>query len=357
MNPDEVESSRQLVIDFIAPNASVLVVDDSKTNIEVASLLLSPYNMRIETADNGFEAIQKMQKNDFDLVFMDHLMPEIDGIETVRFIRKALVGKGKNTKIVALSANTMQGAREYFIENGMDDFLPKPFDPRQLCGVLKQYLPPEKQQPREADLVYKVEKSTGGIHIPGVDTDEGMRNCGSDLDAYLSVLTVFYLDGVKTLPKLRAYIENHNDVNLIITIHALKSACANVGATVESAMAEKLEHACENNDIVYLQEHLHPFAIAFDALLGKICPVVQQSQDTSRGPLKKGEVQALDKGVRQLADALLIADSNTIDAVLADLLSFEWPEPDNTVLKRVQTEVELFEFDEAEKILRQHYEC
>ena len=123
-----------------APEAKVLVTDDNEFNLKVAGGLLSFMDIDAETADSGYKAIELVKENDYDIIFMDHMMPELDGVETVREIRK-LGGKYKELKIVALTANAVTGAREMFLDNGFDDFISKPIDAGELQAMVMKYLP------------------------------------------------------------------------------------------------------------------------------------------------------------------------------------------------------------------------
>jgi len=150
-----------------APDARVLVTDDNGFNLKVASGLLNLMDIEAETADSGFKAIELVKKHDYDMVFMDHMMPEMDGIETVRRIR-ALGGKFEDLKIIALTANAVGNVRDMFMENGFDDFISKPVDVNKLCDIVQRHLPPEKLRTadksegkqerlnREQELLHKV---------------------------------------------------------------------------------------------------------------------------------------------------------------------------------------------------------
>ena len=135
-------------IGFTAPDASVLIVDDVITNLKVAKGLLMPYNFQVDICKSGTMAINAIKTNRYDLVFMDHLMPEMDGIETTKHIR--MLGDEDayfaKVPIIALTANAVFGTREMFLQNGFNDFLPKPIETVQLNTVLENWIPKEKRQ-------------------------------------------------------------------------------------------------------------------------------------------------------------------------------------------------------------------
>ena len=138
-------------IEFSAPDARVLIVDDINTNLKVAQGLLAPYNMRVDLATGGAAAIEAIQSERYDIVFMDHKMPQMDGVEATRLIRE--MGEGdpyyREIPVIALTANAVSGIADMFIENGFNDFLSKPIDTAELNTILEKWLPKEKQESKD----------------------------------------------------------------------------------------------------------------------------------------------------------------------------------------------------------------
>jgi CheY-like chemotaxis protein len=132
---------------FTAPGTSVLVVDDLITSLVVAEGLLEPYRMRVRTASGGAEALRALEEGDFDLVLLDHMMPGMDGEETVQIIRAMGGGRLASLPVVAFTANTVPGMREYFLGNGFDDYVAKPVDPAELDRVLARLIPEPRKGP------------------------------------------------------------------------------------------------------------------------------------------------------------------------------------------------------------------
>jgi len=133
---------------FTAPNARVLVVDDIEVNLAVAEGMLYPYNMHIDLCLSGMEAIEKIKNNHYDLVFMDHMMPEMDGIKAVKIIRKLDDANPyyRDLPIVALTANAISGMENMFLENGFNDFLSKPIDSVKLNTILAKWIQKEEMK-------------------------------------------------------------------------------------------------------------------------------------------------------------------------------------------------------------------
>ncbi|MBQ7971893.1 MAG: response regulator [Lachnospiraceae bacterium] len=143
----ELEKSKQ----FGFEDCHVLVVDDNAINRKVVDAMLSTYNLQPDDSDSGKDAIEKVKQKDYDIIFMDHMMPEMDGIEATKIIREECDKKGRQPIIIALTANALRGAREMYLENGFDDFLSKPFERKQLSKLLERWIPKEKRVEVESD--------------------------------------------------------------------------------------------------------------------------------------------------------------------------------------------------------------
>jgi len=283
------------VIRHTFPNARLLIVDDIATNLKVAEGLLSPYNAKIDTSLSGAEAIELVKRNNYDLIFMDHMMPEMDGIEATAVIRtweKELARQ--QTPIIALTANAVVGMREMFIENGFNDFLSKPVDISKLDEILDRWIPKEKkatsshQYPhslRETqrsnentspDVAESVEESEGNtlFSIPNVDTAKGIAMLRGNSDTYKKVLSLFCKDANERLQKLQIMPEADTLPAFIIHIHSLKSASASIGAQEVSSHAAGLEAAGKAADMAFIREHLPDFTVQLAELVKNIYAVL-----------------------------------------------------------------------------------
>jgi CheY-like chemotaxis protein len=125
-------------------NTKVLVVDDNQINLMLAEELLKNYSIETDTAENGEDALLKTKDQPYDIIFMDHMMPIMDGIEATRRIRRNADNSNRATPIIALTANAVQGMREFFLANQMDDYVSKPIDIDELTRVIQKWLPPDK---------------------------------------------------------------------------------------------------------------------------------------------------------------------------------------------------------------------
>ncbi|MCL1894752.1 MAG: response regulator [Holophagaceae bacterium] len=264
---ENLESS----ISFVAPDAHVLVVDDVDTNLNVAKGLLSLYEVQTTLCNSGVEAIETLASRKFDFVLMDHMMPEMDGIETTKRIRA--MGDSdpyfKNLPIIALTANAVVGTRELFLANGFDDFLSKPVDMAKLNATLAKWTPREKQN--KPNLKTPLKSSTGlGLTIGGLDDRKGIANTGGTVEGFIKTLNVFVSDGQKKAEEIKACLVK-GDLNLYtIYVHALKSSAACIGADKLSAGAEALEAAGNAKDMGFIQEYTSKLLTDLECLIANI---------------------------------------------------------------------------------------
>ncbi len=231
---------------FTAPEASVLIVDDNGMNLKVACGLLEPLQMKIDTADSGKRALQMVQNKKYHLIFMDHMMPVMDGIEATERIRAMEGDYYRNVPIIALSANAMMDAREQFHKAGMDDFVAKPIEMKEICNCIKKWLPRElivKQNGGNA----QERKPSGSLQeggaapaqaeetaqelptLRGIDSAAGVQACGSQ-KLWLSLLGDFYKIIDAKSNKLEKCLADHMIRDYTIEVHALKNTARMIGA-------------------------------------------------------------------------------------------------------------------------------
>jgi signal transduction histidine kinase/FixJ family two-component response regulator len=248
------------LIKFTAPSFRVLAVDDVETNLKVVEGLLSPYKMKIDTCLSGEESIALVKTNDYDLILMDHMMPGMDGTQTVAAIR-AMGGKFETLPIVALTANAVAGMKEVFLSSGFDDFLSKPIEIRKLNDLIKRWIPAERR--KEIAIVDNADRNKKDnsfvLQIDDIDTKKGMILSGGSLENYLSVLNLFVKDALKRVEYLSVDYAKQDTKAFVTQVHALKSALANIGASKLSSMAAALEAAGNRSDFAAIGDRIGDF--------------------------------------------------------------------------------------------------
>ena len=239
---------------FAKPDTKVLVVDDNPGNITVAVGLLARHGIVPQTACNGLQAIEMIQNNTYDMVFMDHMMPEMDGVQATKIIREKKGEYYEKLPIIALTANAIAGAREMFTDCGMNDFLSKPIIGDNLNRVLARWLPKDKitiqesvEPPREDEpsLNSQLQKLT---KIGDLSILSGLSRVDGDKKLYLDVLRRFCKDAEDDVKALKRFATNDKWKDYSIRVHALKSVFATIGNQFLSDWAYRLEEASANGN-------------------------------------------------------------------------------------------------------------
>ena len=234
-------------IHFIAPAARVLIVDDNIINLKVAMGLMQPYSMQILTAESGPAAIEMLRSKDIDLVFMDYMMAEPEGVKVTAFIRGMEGEYYRNLPIIALTANAADGAREAYVSAGFNDFLARPIDPSELDRILRGYLPGESMLPPEKVHCQKWGRRRGDkLELDAsrvVDFDRGVAYAGGHEEIYWEVLALFVQKSAEKIPRLGELYEQKDFRGYAQEAHVLKSTSMSIGAVRLSELAGELEAA------------------------------------------------------------------------------------------------------------------
>ncbi|MDR0550496.1 MAG: response regulator [Spirochaetaceae bacterium] len=314
------EAGNLSFVKFSAPTARVLIVDDMPTNLKVAEGLLAPYGMIVDTCLSGAEAIEFVKRREYDLVFMDHMMPEMDGIEALDTIRE-LGGDCEDLPVVALTANAITGMKEMFLARGFNGYLAKPIEISKLDGILSTYIRREKwEKPRLQRTEPEIETL---FNIPGVDTKRGMLLCGGKLDGYRRVLESFCGDTRERVERLRDFadtIEENGEINLAdftILAHSIKSAAASIGARSESDEAARLEAAGKAGERDVILPALPGFTERLADLEERIRSALNLRQNEASNEASNGAENALLDGetTNLLKDFTAALDAQSIDAI------------------------------------------
>ncbi|MCM1552786.1 MAG: response regulator, partial [Butyrivibrio sp.] len=320
MNREETggQFSTEDYINFRAPEASVLLVDDNEMNRIVAVSLLEPIQMQIDTAENGKDAVEKIMGKHYDLVLMDHMMPVMDGIEATRQIRSTQGEYYQSLPIIALTANAMSDARKKFVEVGMSDFVAKPIELKEICAKIKHWLPDEKIQKRipqpEDEEKRKAEESIVIPDIEGLDKAEGVKNSGSK-ELFLQLLGDFYrLIDVKS-NKIEKCLADGMIRDYTIEVHAMKNTARMIGAMELSQLFYEMEQYGNEENVEALQRETPKALTLYRSYKEILKPFAKESDG------KKEEIppQELIWKLEMLGKAVLDFDLDTADDVMEEL--------------------------------------
>ncbi len=364
------EGGKQMVRQgkFIAPGVHVLVVDDNQMNIRVVEGLLKEYQIMVSYVTSGREALEIIENMSYDFVFMDHMMPEMDGVETLHHIR-AKVGRYYQTvPVIALTANAAPGSREMFLAEGFDDFLAKPVEVSVLERVLKRNLPEEKliylndreregaRSRKTAGQEVSVRPSDGGpereeLAVGDLDVQQGLLYCGSR-EKYLDILRACLSESEGSRQMLEQLYEKEDWDNYTIKVHALKSTMRSIGAMPLSEKAKALEKAGKREDITFIRKHHGSMLVEYRRVMEELgqCPLLLPWR-------YEGDVLPAEEGVTQSdRDGMLVrgvtqSERNVLPAGDGDESAGheELPEADEAAFDQWITDLEdaMYDFDEA----------
>ena len=336
----------EAAISFIAPDAKVLVVDDINTNLKVAKGLLLPYKMKIDLCNGGREAIEAVQSGDYDIVFMDHKMPYMDGIEAAKHIRGLDGGRAgyyQDLPIVMLTANAVRGMKEVFLKNGLSDFLSKPIDVVRLNRILEKWIPKSK---REAPVKAQPRAAYAPVMIEGVDTNRGIAISGGTLDYYIETLATFRDDGYERIPILNECLKNNDRLLYATYVHALKSAAGGIGASELSQNAAELEAIAKNGDMAEIKLYNAEFVKKLALLLDKINKAIAEyNENRVSAPV---DAEAFRAGLLRLKEALDNMDADTVNRT-ADQL--QKAAGNNAAVRAIGDKILMAEYEEASALI------
>lgn len=242
------EENKRYTASFCAPDAKILVVDDNEVNLLVTKNLLKNTKVQVTTCLSGKECLQKIQENFYHIILMDQMMPEMDGIETLKRAKNLTESKCQNSPIIALTANAISGAKEMFLAEGFSDYLTKPIMPEKLEAAIKKYLPEDILKTEEtpettsetADKKEEPAEETSGGYI---DYNLGMQYNGGMEEMYKAVLAMFAEAKDEKISNIQQAFDEEDWHNYTIYVHALKSTALTIGAKKLSEAAKALELA------------------------------------------------------------------------------------------------------------------
>ena len=230
---------------FVAPTANILVVDDHNMNLFVMKSLLKTTKVQITTCESGESCLKHMTQHNYDIVLLDHMMPEMDGIQTLRRMKE--LNLKKKTIVIALTANAISGARELYLSNGFDDYLSKPIEIKQLEQMLMKYLPTQKivyENPSEGEMeIISTKKKGDTMTGEYIDRNVGLKYCAFDQTMYLEFLGIYCEEYETKMKQLAENFSAENWKDYVTYVHSLKSTSLNIGAVILSEMAADMEKA------------------------------------------------------------------------------------------------------------------
>ncbi len=348
----ELPQTEQKITDmFTAPGVKVLIVDDNVINRKVARGFLKSYAFDLTEAESGPEAVELVAANRYDIIFMDHMMPDMDGVEAAEIIRRDCGENGTAPVMIALTANAMEGMREYFLERGFQDFIAKPLDRVELNQLLLRWVP-EKYRQEEVEEKESKPLNPAAFRIEGVDMDAVMQYYSGDEDGFVELLDLYCIDGKRKTELLCEVVES-DLFRYQIEVHGLKSASANIGAMKVSAMARGQENAAVQGNRELISSQFPLLLAEYQTLLTNIEQFLEQRRQESGKKEKLPCPSALELREQTAAalEELKHFRSQQCAQRVETMLAHQLPENVAERLLEIQKQLKLYEDDYAEELL------
>ena len=335
---------------FRAPEAKLLIVDDMPMNLIVFESLLKQTCVGIDTAESGDEALKLAAVNKYDIIFLDHMMPDKDGIETLKELRARDNEPNKNTPAICITANAVSGAREEYLAAGFNDYITKPVDPDRLEDVILKFLPQEKvkRQDEAAEASEADEPEFGdengimeALAKCGIDAEAGTRNSGS-AQAYMSLLEVFNNGIDQNAGQLDDFYRDRDFKNYTIKIHAIKSSARIIGAAELGVEAQQLEAAGKAEDIGYLNSHHEGFMVKYREFKEKLSPAL-----ASCGPdkdKKEADPAVIGRALEEIRAAAEDMDCDRLDEIFEEIEEYNIPLDDMELFDKIREAYQKYEY-------------
>ncbi|MBQ4378543.1 MAG: response regulator [Treponema sp.] len=341
---------------LIAPKARLLFADDTKMNLEVVKGLLKKTKIQLDLVMSGKEAIQKACENEYDIIFIDHRMPVMDGIETLEEMKASVDNKNPEKPYIALTANAISGAREMYLDAGFTDYLSKPINPKSLSDIIRKYLPPQLiQEEAEANQTDGNEKTEQEEENPpefpkisGVDFNVAMENCGN-ASLVRDMVRMFYNSIEKESEDLENFVKEKDLENFRIKVHALKSSARIIGAKKLSSMAERLEKNAGDKDIDTIQKKLPELLKFYRGYLAKFSKFINNEVSEFSENIKLSS-EAFRNRMENLSSAVEDFNSNECDKWLKEMSSFSVPEEFSEFFSQIKNGIECIDFAQLKKL-------
>ncbi|MBQ7516222.1 MAG: response regulator [Schwartzia sp.] len=320
---------------FIAPEAVVLAVDDTPVNLTVIKGLLKRTQVQVETAESGPACLAMAAEKPYDIIFLDHSMPGMDGIETLARLRQE-EGPNRATPTVCLTANAIAGAREEYLSSGFTDYLTKPIDSVKLEKMMVKYLPPalvktpEPEPGRRPDSTSPAEEGPAELpawllNLRGLDTAKGIGYCGSPGD-YLETLKVFYETIEPNLREIEGFFRSKNWKDYTTKVHALKSSARIIGASELSDRAARLEDAGNKGYIAEIEKDTPTLLSLYQSYLESLSPL-KATEKADQPVAERPEIPAdrLLEAYETIKEMALSFDYDSVQFVLSSLEEYQIP--------------------------------
>lgn len=349
-----------------APDAHVLVVDDNAMNRRVFKNLLKQTLVQIDEAGSGMECLELARQNDYDLIFLDHMMPDMDGIETLHRLMEDSSSLCRSTPVIALTANAITGAKEMYLSEGFHSFLSKPINPEKLETLLFDLLPEDKKTPGEisdvsanTDMPTTDDEQSSAYEFPeidGLDWDYAKLHF-KDPKLLLETIRDFYRAMDQDHDTLQQFLEQIQNADaealpqFKVRVHSMKSSAAMIGATSLSGIAKMLEYAARDGRTDILLSVTPYFLEEWQHMKDRLRPLVDDSIGQTESSKPQADLKIIQEYFPMLEQAMQSMNVDTADEIMRYLEGFQYPEPVFTLIGQLGLSVTNLDAEQTTKTI------
>ncbi|MBO5337263.1 MAG: response regulator [Lachnospiraceae bacterium] len=371
---EEKEQLEKYQSGFVAPHARILAVDDNEMNHAVVKGFLKRTQVQLDTVLSGTDCLELCKENAYDIILMDHMMPEPDGIETLRLIRQQENGKNHRTPVIVLTANAVAGSREMYLSEGFAEYLSKPISPDKLENALRKFLPEnlilpadavedEKKEPVSSrENLVMAEELPIQEHGRQISMKLGMSYCNGDEEMYFDLLDAYYKQGLRYVEILEKYFAEKDWKNYAVTAHALKSTSLNVGARSFSDEAKNHEMAGKEEKEDWIIRNWESFYQSLKEVLQEAADMLQENageevvtETVADSQLTELSQEEYMEQCRQLLELIrnyeMSASEEKIQQMKTQTMEGLEPEKVQEMLAGLQEAIDGFDYAGAEELL------
>lgn len=334
---------------LVAPEADILIVDDNEMNLMVVKGLIKKTKVKIDTATSGIQCLEMVQNKKYHIIFMDHMMPVMDGIETFEKMRELENNKSKDATVIALTANAVAGSKEMYLSKGFADYLSKPVEGRKIEEMMRKYLP-EELVTVKVDEVAKTKVSPSKNTV--INFESGLNYAADDKDTYIETINIFLEMADEKRKLMESFIESEDWKNYTIEAHALKSNARYLGADMLADIAYEHENFGKQFDGVSIRQEWPRLVTEWDKVIecaGEYTGVKKKAAVKTNGIVM--DEDRFSSYVQKIVDSLNDFDADMAEKLIGEILEHEISDKQRELMTAVQEEINRFGYQKAVALL------
>lgn len=339
-----------------AKDVKILVVDDNPMNISVFKNYIKADGITVDEAENGYKCCELVTKNVYDIIFMDHMMPGMDGVETLHKLKEMPDNLSVNTPVIMLTANAAANIREKFLNQGFADYLSKPIDSSKLIRKIAAFLP-DKVKVKKMKINHSVTEKTELPAVDGMDLKYAQSHFAYNEQLMESIKMFLRISGTDAAQLNEIYAEKVSKGEFSdyrTKVHSMKSTAAVIGLIPLAGMAKILENAAASADQETIFK-LHDVFVKNWTEYKNLLKVFQTDEEKKEKPLAAENLQSVENLLKALAKAAEDVELDSLDEIMKMLNEYEYNDDKKDLISKLNTAVEMFDTEKVSEITKNYF--